>query len=104
MRPLGSDVCAHCLLDELEGLLVLGNLHGADLQGAVVTGGEAALLPGHVLQELMRLMGACSGGCTLADSRSWSPVALVEAHGLGVAQSPGCSFPVAMDAEGLHYY
>ncbi|KAK7803619.1 hypothetical protein U0070_014303, partial [Myodes glareolus] len=96
LLPLGAYVRAYPLLDELDELervLVLGHLE--QLHGALLVGREAAHLPDHVPQELGVL---CEAPAPPAVPRLPHVlrhlVALVEAHGHGVAQGHGCSSPM----------
>lgn len=51
---LGMDVCLHSFLDELEGMLVLGELE--QLRGSPFTGSEASHLTDHVRMNLVCLV------------------------------------------------
>lgn len=85
---LGADVRAHPLLDELECALVLG--HFEQLHGSPLVGCEAAHLPDHVPHELGVFGEApASPAVSRLTDVFRHLVALVEAHGHGVAQSHG---------------
>ena len=87
----------HPFLDEFQGPLVLRDLE--QLHGAPLTGDKATHLLDHVPHEL---------GVFVRCPQWWLAhilchfVALVGAHGPGVAESHGCCSPVVAAAEGPH--
>ena len=97
MLPLGVDMCPHPFLDELEGAFVLGDLE--QLHDALLLGGEAAHLLDHVQQELGVFGEAPVVVAVPRFAHILSHlVALVEAHGHGIAEGYGyCSSVVAVE-------
>ena len=96
--PLGTDVCPHPFLDELEGLLVLGDLHQLHVRPLIR--GEAAHLPDHVPHEL----GVLGKAPEVVAVPQFAHVlghllAIVEAHGHGEEQSHSHCSTMAGEAE-----
>lgn len=93
--PLGSNVCPHPFLDEFQGPLVLRDLE--QLHGAPLIGGKATHLSDHVPNELGVLGEAPAAAAVPRLAHVLGHlVALVEAHGHGVAQSHGCCSSMAV--------
>ena len=87
--PLGTVVCPHPFLDELQGPFVLRDLE--QLHGALLVGGKATHLSDHVPHELGVLGEApVAAAVPLLAQVLCHFVAFVEAHGHGVVESPGC--------------
>lgn len=62
LLPLGGDVCPHPFLDELQGLLVLGDLE--QLHGVLLIGGKATHLSDHVPHKLC-VLGEAPAAATM---------------------------------------
>ena len=101
--PLGTDVCPHPFLDELEGPLVLGDLE--QLHGSSLVRGEATYLPDHVLHKL-GVFGETPAAAPVPRLAHvlGHLVTLAEAHGHEVAQSHGCCSTMAAAVEEPHFY